>query len=171
MTDTAAAPSTADAAFFDLEHELASTRRLLERVPDEHWDWTPHEKSMALGQLAAHVAQLPRFGEMMLMRDGVDAVKDIPRTTPPANNQELLQRFDEAAQALRAAVAGTTEEGWKQTWTLSAGGQVWREFPRAVALRTMAISHIIHHRAQLSVYLRLLDVPVPGLYGPSADER
>jgi uncharacterized damage-inducible protein DinB len=168
MTDTAA--PAAPAVPGDLDHELRSTRRVLERVPDEHWSWKPHAKSGSLGELAAHLAQLTFFAGLMLSGDEFDVANAGPRPTP-ANREELLALFDRGADGLRAAVAGLPAEKWGETWSLKAGGNTFLSAPRAGALRTMGISHIIHHRGQLTVYLRLLDVPVPGLYGPSADER
>jgi uncharacterized damage-inducible protein DinB len=169
MTDTAAAPTARPPAFGDLEHELANTRRVLERVPDEHWDWQPHEKSMTLGRIAGHLATLPWLGTQVLETDELD-VRGAPRPPAPANREEVLRTFDETSSALVAAVNGAPREAWGQTWKLKAGGQVFLSLPRAGALRAMYISHTIHHRGQLTVYLRLLGVPVPGMYGPSADE-
>jgi len=170
MTDTAAAPSTRPAAFGDLEHELATTRRVLERVPDEHWDWKPHEKSMSLGRLAGHLAELTFLALTVLQRDAFDVATDRPDTPPPANREEVLRMFDQGAAALKAAVNGASADAWGQTWELKAGGQVFISLPRAAALRSMGISHPIHHRGQLTVYLRLLGVSVPSVYGPTADE-
>jgi uncharacterized damage-inducible protein DinB len=165
-----AAPSARPPVFGDLEHELANTRRVLERVPDEHWGWKPHAKSGSLGELAAHLAQLTFFAGLMLSGDEFDVANAGPRPTP-ANREELLAIFDRGAAALREAVDALPAEKWGETWSLKAGGNTFLSAPRAGALRGMGISHIVHHRGQLTVYLRLLDVPVPGLYGPSADER
>jgi uncharacterized damage-inducible protein DinB len=170
MTDTAAPPSARPAAFGDLENELQTTRRLLERVPDEHWDWKPHEKSMSLGRLAGHLAELTFLGTIAVQREVFDVATDRPSTPPPANREEVLAAFDQGAAQLVEAVNGASAESWKQTWTLKASGQTFVSLPRTAALRLMGISHAIHHRGQLSVYLRLLGVPVPSIYGPSADE-
>lgn len=171
MTDTAATPTARPAAFGDLDQELVNTRRLLERVPDEHWAWQPHEKSMTLGRIAGHLAELPYFAVTMLKTDVFDVATDRPDTPAPANRDELLAAFDQAASALTAAVDATPADAWGQTWSLAAGGKVFIAVPRAAALRSMGISHIVHHRGQLTVYLRLLGIPVPGLFGPSADEK
>lgn len=168
MTDTAAAPGARPAAFGDLEQELATTRRLLERVPDEQWDWKPHEKSMSLGQLAGHLAELTHLGRSVVLEDVFD-VGTRERFTP-ANRDEVLQAFDQGAAALSAAVNAAPAEAWGQVWSLQARGQTFITMPRAAALRLMGISHPVHHRGQLSVYLRLLGVPVPSIYGPTADE-
>lgn len=170
MTDTAAPPSSRPAAFGDLEQELATTRRVLERIPDEHWDWSPHAKSMTLGRLASHLAELPHLGVAVLTRDAFDAATDRPQRTGPSNRAELLQGFDQAAAALTAALDSVPADGWRQNWELKNAGQVFLSLPRAGALRVLAISHPIHHRGQLTVYLRLLGVPVPSIYGPTADE-
>jgi len=170
MTDTAASPSSRPAAFGDLEGELATTRRVLERVPDEHWDWRPHEKSMTLGRLAGHLAELAFLGAAVVQRDSFDPSSDRPAGAGPANREELLRTFDQAASALTSAVNGAAADAWGQTWQLTFQGQVFVSLPRAAALRLMAISHPIHHRGQLTVYLRLLGVPVPSIYGPTADE-
>jgi uncharacterized damage-inducible protein DinB len=171
MTDTAAPPSSRPAAFGDLEQELATTRRVLERVPDEHWEWQPHEKSMTLGRLASHLVELAFLGAAVVQRDSFDPGTDRPPAgAGPTNREELLRTFDQAASALTAAVDAAPADAWKQTWQLTFQGQVFLSLPRVAAFRLMAISHPIHHRGQLTVYLRLLGVPVPSIYGPTADE-
>ena len=167
MTDTA--PSTRPAAFGDLESELATTRRVLERVPDEQWDWKPHDKSMSLGRLAGHLAELPYLAVSVLQEDVFD-VATRPRPAGPANRDELLRAYDQGVAALVAAANATAPDAWGQTWSLQAGGKAFISMPRAAALRVMGISHPIHHRGQLTVYLRLLGIPLPSVYGPTADE-
>jgi uncharacterized damage-inducible protein DinB len=169
MTDTAAPASTRPAAFGDLEPELATTRRVLERVPDEHWDWKPHEKSMSLGRLAGHLAELPWLGLSVVQEDVFD-VATRQRPPAPAAREEALRLFDQGVAALVEAVNGAPGDAWGKTWSLQANGQQFLSMPRAAALRSMGISHPIHHRGQLTVYLRLLGVPVPSVYGPTADE-
>jgi len=169
MSDTAA--TARPPAFGDMEHELATTRRLLERVPDEQWEWKPHEKSMTLGRLATHLAEIPMLATLVASRDefnagGANRWPDGPPTTRDA----LLAAFDQAVRGLTSAVDAVPGDAWGKTWQLKNGDQVFMALPRAAALRTFGISHIVHHRAQLSVYLRLLGIPVPGIYGPSADE-
>jgi uncharacterized damage-inducible protein DinB len=168
MTDTAS-PPTRPAAFGDLDQELANTRRALERVPDEHWDWKPHEKSMTLGRLAGHLAELPYLAISVLQEDVFD-VATRQRPPSPANREEVLRAYDRGAAALVAAANAAPADAWRQTWSLQAAGKVFLSLTRAAALRSMGISHPIHHRGQLTVYLRLLGVPVPSVYGPSADE-
>ena len=171
MTDTAAPAATGrPPAINDLEPELANTRKVLERVPDEHWDWKPHEKSMSLGRLAGHLAELTFLGTTVVQREVFDVATDRPQTAPPANRDQVLAAFDQGSAQLVEAVNGAAADAWGQTWTLKASGQTFISMPKAAALRLMGISHPIHHRGQLSVYLRLLGVPVPSIYGPTADE-
>jgi uncharacterized damage-inducible protein DinB len=163
--------SPAQYVFVDLEPELASTRRVLERVPDGQFDWKPHDKSMSLGRIAAHVAELPDFARMILVGDEFDFAKGQYVPVQAKTTAEVLAAFDDKAAALREAVAAATAESLAGTWTLRNGAHVIVSGNRAALARTMGMNHIMHHRSQLSVYLRLLGVPVPGLYGPSADER
>ena len=164
-------PSLAQLAFSDLGHELASTRRILERVPDGKFDFAPHGKSMTLGRLASHVADMTYFTLAILERDELDFAKnDYPRFAA-TTQAELLAHFDAGAAALERAVDALDLERFGQPWTLRSGEHVIFTRPRGGLVRGMGINHLVHHRAQLGVYLRLLEVPVPGLYGPSADER
>ncbi|MBB4638353.1 DinB family protein [Longimicrobium terrae] len=169
MTDTSTASSVARIAFPDLEQELATTRRVLERVPDEHLDWKPHEKSFALGGLAAHLANLLNWTTTVLTQDELDLAtqgrQELPRT-----RDDILALFDGAAARLRPALAAATDDTLNGTWTLRMGDHVIMQMPRASVIRTVALNHMVHHRAQLGVYMRLLDIPVPAMYGPSADE-
>lgn len=172
MTSTTPTPSIRQLAIGDLEHELAQTRRLLERVPEDRLDWAPHAKSRTLGQIATHLADLPGFALMMVEHEGFDVVTGGGNRAPaPTTTKGLLDRFDANVAALRAAVERASDADLGATWELKRAGHVFYSAPRFAALRTMGISHIVHHRGQCSVYLRLLDVPVPGMYGPSADER
>lgn len=159
------------AVFGDLEHELASTRRVLERVPEERFGWQPHEKSMSLGALATHVANLA-FWQVGILRDEEYdlAASPAPRDVPPTR-AELLATWDRNVEELRRAVEECRDADLGADWTLRSGDHVIFTLPRGAVLRNMGISHMIHHRGQLTVYLRLLDVPVPGVYGPSADEK
>lgn len=153
----------------DLERELASTRRILERYPDGKGEWQPHEKSRTLSALATHVANIPGNGANVL----TTAEMDVASRTPPQPEDsaaELLEVFDAAAARLKAAVAETDPATLGEKWTMRAGPRVIVSESRALLMRLMVINHLVHHRAQLGVYLRLLDVPIPGVYGPSADE-
>jgi uncharacterized damage-inducible protein DinB len=166
-------PSVRRLALADLEHEMAQTRRVLERVPDEHFDWKPHARSMSLGRLAAHVANLPWLAGAALQGDELD-VAAIPRPDPasaPKSRDQILAKFDTETANLSAALDASDDATLMEKWTMRNGSRVVLSLPRVGAIRGMGISHIVHHRAQLTVYLRLLDVPVPGLYGPSADEQ
>lgn len=157
----------------ELEREAAGTRRALERVPEGRNDWKPHEKSMPLGYLAALVATIPAWAAAMITQDELDlsAPGDL-RQTGFSTNRELLEWFDKAVERARTAFATATDEHLLTTsWRLLVQGKVVSEEPRYVAIRDGAFNHLVHHRGQLTVYLRLNDIPVPSLYGPSADEQ
>lgn len=155
----------------EFDHEMATTRRVLERVPDDKLDWQPHAKSMSLGRLASHVAELPGWVAKILPQDGFDMAA-APRRTPQVfpSRQELLDAFDRSVASARELIAATDDEAFRKVWTFSRGEQTIFALPRAGVLRTLLFNHVIHHRGQLTVYLRLNDVPVPSVYGPSADE-
>lgn len=165
MTNHAAA-----LGFGDFDNELSNTRKVLERVPEDKFSWKPHAKSMSLGELALHVATLPWFFEVGVRQNDHD-MAGWKRPADPTTRKEILDKFEETSAEARKALAELKPEMLGQPWSLKMGEQVFFTLPRAAVLRTFALSHIIHHRAQLVVYLRLLDVPIPGLYGPSADEQ
>lgn len=174
MTTTSSPPATPPAALLypDLERELATTRRVLERVPDGQNDWRPHEKSTTLGRLATHVAELPAFANFILGSDERDITAGgghVPRTLE--TTAERLALFDENAASMRRALDASDWSALERAWTLRAGERIFVQGPKRVILRTVVLSHLFHHRAQLGVYLRLLGVAVPGVYGPSADEQ
>jgi len=156
----------------ELDHELAVTRKVLERVPDDKFDYQPHPKSMKLGQLASHIVNLLKFKQHFLeasQRDFLDP--NAPKPPPsPTSSAELLARFDQFSADLRQALTESSDEKLTENYQLSRGEQVLMSRPKGAALRIMGLNHSIHHRGQLTVYLRLLDIPVPGVYGPSADE-
>lgn len=157
----------------EFDQEMANTRKTLERVPDDKFGWKPHEKSMALGILAAHLANLPGFAALAIEQSEFDLAppgKEPYRTPPCASTQEVLDTFDRARDAARDAIAATNDEHLMGSWSLLSGGNTLMTMPRVAVLRSFMMNHIIHHRAQLGVYLRLLDIPVPSIYGPSADE-
>ena len=157
---------------FDLE--MANTRRALERVPSDRLSWSPHPKSMTLGRLAGHLAEFGEWTAKTCEREDLDlAPPGGPGYRPRvyASTAEILEAFDAGVTAGRAALAGASDESLKGKWSLLSGGNPIFTLPRAAAMRGFVLSHLIHHRGQLTVYLRLLDVPVPALYGPSADER
>ncbi len=153
----------------EFDREVAKTRRLLELVPTDRFDYRPHPRSMTLGALAGHVAEIPGWATMTINTEVLEFGDDF---TPwvPASTQDLLDKIDTVSTEARAALAGATDEAMAVTWTLKWNGQVIVSNPRHTVLRDFVFSHLVHHRAQLGVYLRLLDIPIPGMYGPSADE-
>jgi len=152
----------------ELEREAAATRRALERVPDGRYDWKPHEKSMALGYLAELVARLPSWTVFMIKQDELELTTY--KQPPLRTNRELVQALDDGVAEAREALANTTDEHLMKPWRLLVAGRVVSEEPRYIMLRDAVFNHLAHHRGQLTVYLRLNDVPVPAIYGPSADE-
>lgn len=153
----------------DLEAELDATRRMLERFPDRHADWKPHEKSMSLARLATHVADMPNRGVMVLTEDELDVLTH-ERVAIRYSAEDLVDFFNEGIDELWVAVDRASDAALDALWTLRAGDRIIMAEPKRALLRHFMISHMIHHRAQLGVYYRLLGVPVPGMYGPSADE-
>ena len=166
--------SIAQALLPEFDHEMAGVRKTLERVPEEKFDWRPHPKSGAMGWLASHLATLPTMAVRAIEKDSYEiAPGGKPPAGPPklSTTQEVLETFDKNRDAARAAIAGASDEHLMKPWTLSYMGKTVFTLPRAAVLRAMLMNHMIHHRAQLGVYLRMNDLPVPGLYGPSADEQ
>jgi len=154
----------------ELEQEARTTRRLLERVPEASFGWKPHEKSMTLGQLAGHVAQLPTLLVPALTQDEFDFAVAGWKPFSPQSTAELVEQFDANIKAAAETLKAQADEGMGEKWKLRSGDHVLFEMPRAMVVRFVGLNHVIHHRGQLSVYLRLLDVPLPSIYGPSADE-
>ena len=152
----------------EFDQEAATTRLLLERVPAQDADWKPHPKSASLGALAVHVANLVSWLGMTLTSTELDLAVT-PTPAPFTTVEALLATFDENVASSRAALAKAVDADFAVPWSLRSGGQVYFTFPRAVIVRSFALSHLIHHRAQLGVYLRLRDVPLPPCYGPTAD--
>jgi len=170
MSDPSA-PSAGQVAFADVDHELETTRRLLARVPDGQFDWRPHARSMSLGDLASHIANLLYWQTTIVRDEGFDVgVQPETQTHRATTQAELLTIFDRNAASLRAALSLADDATLARAWTLRRGDEVIFQQARGTILRGMGISHLIHHRGQLSVYLRLLDVPLPPIYGPTADE-
>jgi uncharacterized damage-inducible protein DinB len=163
--------SIKETAFGDLPRELATTRKALEAVPDDKLTWSPHEKSFTLGHLASHIANLVEWGVMILNTDSLDLSEPFPERPEPTSTAQILAEFDEKSAAWMAAMDQADDETMTGIWELRMGDEVLTAFPRAANLRSFVASHMIHHRAQLGVYLRLLNVPVPATYGPSADEN
>jgi uncharacterized damage-inducible protein DinB len=171
MTAAASIPSLFTLALGDLGHEIKQTRRILERVPDEHLDWRPHEKSMSLGGLARHLAELLAFTSTIVEQDEIDFATYKRERKQLDRRDDILREFDANAATLTSLLEKAPNEHLLESFTLRRGDHVMAKTPRIAALRSMGISHIVHHRGQLTVYLREVGVPVPGMYGPSADER
>lgn len=154
----------------ELEHEAISTRKMLERIPDD-FDWSPHEKSMTIGSLASHVALIPIYVKATLTGDSLDL--DASGFTPPVmtNASGLTAAFDAGLKEALDLLSAASNDDLEKTWRLTKGEHVIFDLPRAAVLRSMVLSHLFHHRGQLSVYLRLKNIPVPSIYGPSADEQ
>ena len=150
-------------------HELGNTRKALTRVPFDKASFQPHPKSMTLLTLAGHIANVPSWANFTLRTPSLDLATLSPNVAP-ASLEEMLTTFDTGASSALEALAATTDEELHAPWTLSMGEKVFFTMPRIAVLRSMVLSHLIHHRGQLTVYLRMNDIPVPALYGPSADE-
>ena len=165
--------SIAQSLLPELDREMADARKTLERIPEDKFEWQPHPKSFTMIALATHIADMVGWGAITIDTDSFDYAPpggEPYQEIPAASRAELLERFDKGLAKLRAALAGASDETLMANWSLLGGGQTIFTKPRAACLRDMIFSHLIHHRAQLGVYLRLNDVPVPALYGPSADE-
>ena len=153
----------------EFDEEMKNTRKMLERIPDDKFDYKPHEKSMALGRLASHVAELPNWAAHTLQTD----VLEIQAGQQPyiaKSNKQLLEDFDKNVVEGRKLIAAATDADFAKIWTFKYGGQTIFSMPRSAVIRSVVMNHLIHHRAQLSVYLRLNEIEIPGMYGPSADE-
>lgn len=158
----------------EFDHETATTRALLERVPEGKADWKPHAKSMSIGQLAMHIASLPQWASVTLACTEFDTNPPDGRTitTPPFESPaQLLQVYDDNVYASRALLVRTSDAEFMVPWTLKSGGRSLFSMPRVAVFRSFVLNHAVHHRGQLSVYLRLLDVPIPNIYGPTADTQ
>jgi len=155
----------------EFDHEMAVTRRVLERAPADVFGWRPHEKSWTLGGICTHLSQIPYWGNAILDRDGYDLTAD---SRPPAMEKttlaEVLETFDTHVAAVRRALLTKTEGELEAVWSLSRDGHVLMSMPKIAALKSFVINHSIHHRGQLTMYLRLQNVPLPPVYGPTADE-
>lgn len=165
--------TTAQILLEDFDTEMSNTRRTLERIPEDRPGYKPHDKSMPMGKLAMHCATLPLFGSYLIEGDSMDlaAPKRPHADLTFTSRQECLKQFDESAAKCRAALAAATDEHMAARWRFSFGEQLISNESRSRSFRSMCFDHLIHHVAQLGVYLRLNDIPVPALYGPSADEQ
>jgi uncharacterized damage-inducible protein DinB len=162
-----------DALLPEFDNEMANTRKTLERVPHEKFDFKPHEKSTAMGGLATHLSNIPTWAVYTIDQDSLDLApegKPLPSAELAKSNADLLALFDTTAAKARAAIAGASDADLFKPWTLMSNGNALLTLPKIAVLRSFVMNHLIHHRAQLGVYLRLNDIPVPSIYGPSADE-
>ena len=153
----------------EFDHEMANTRKSLERIPDGKFDWKPHQKSMTLGGLATHLATINHWADAIIGLDSFD-VKTAPPQPSLKSREEILDAFDKNTATARKAIAGASDEQLMKRWALLNGTNEIFSLPRIGVVRSFILNHTIHHRAQLGVYLRLNDIPVPSIYGPSADE-
>ncbi|HVT85273.1 MAG TPA: DinB family protein [Chitinophagaceae bacterium] len=160
-----------DAFIAELKNESALTKKILEQVPLDKKDWRPHEKSMTVGRLATHIAQTTHWISDILNFSDYDFASRPYLSNTASSREELMEIFQNNLDHAIADLDKASDELMNQTWTIRRGDQVFNQLVKKVAIRGWAFSHLIHHRGQLSVYLRLMNIPVPGMYGPSADER
>jgi len=161
-----------DAFIAELKHEASLTKKMLEKVPLDKKDWKPHEKSMTIGRLATHIAEINHWASDIIHISDFDFMKDFKfKLHTATSTEELLQIFQTHLDKAISDLSEMKDDDFNKIWTVRRGEQVMFQTSKKVAIRGWAISHMIHHRGQLSVFLRLLDVPVPGMYGPSADEK
>jgi uncharacterized damage-inducible protein DinB len=161
--------STIDPLLKELEQEAQTTRKMLERVPTEYFNWQPHKKSMTIQRLATHIAELPGWVTMAVTTDGLDFADNPYLQEEVGNTAELLDYFERSLADGRSHLQTAKEETLAETWTLRNGEEIYQVATKGEIIR-IAFSQMVHHRAQLGVFLRLLDIPIPGSYGPSADE-
>lgn len=157
----------------EFDHEMATARTVIERLPEEKYGWAPHERSMTAGRLASHIAEMANWGTASMLQDSIDlAPVDGPQWEAfnASSRAQLLEAFDKNVAECRAAIAATSDETFMKPWSLLRAGQTLMTMPKIAVVRTFVLNHVIHHRGQLSVYLRLVGVAVPSIYGPSADE-
>jgi uncharacterized damage-inducible protein DinB len=166
--------SIAQSLLPEFDQEMDNTRKMLERLPEDKLEYKPDPKSMALGRLAGHIAEMAGWGTHTMTTDSLDLTpggKQIFEPLVAKSRKQLLGEFDKNVAEARKAIAGASDEAMLKTWSLLSHGKSMLTMPRIGVLRTMVMNHTIHHRAQLGVYFRLVGVPVPGMYGPSADEK
>jgi uncharacterized damage-inducible protein DinB len=162
--------SIAQSLLPEFDQEMANTRKVLERVPEDKLGYKPDPKSMTMGRLAGHVAEMPGWGAVTVNTPALDFSKGEYQPLEMTSRAQILAAFDKIVVEARAAIAGASDAHLMEPWTLQNGSAVLFTMPRIAVLRSMVMNHTIHHRAQLTVYFRLNGVPVPGMYGPSADE-
>lgn len=161
----------AEALLPEFDREMGVTRRLLERVPEGQFAWKPHDKSMTLGRLVEHLAQLPEWATLTIAQNGIEMGPPPPDHQPPATRAAVLDLFDRNVAKARTTLNGRLDAELTAPWTLKAQGKEVFTMPKALVLRSFVFNHLVHHRGQLTVYLRMHDVPIPSIYGPSGDEQ
>jgi uncharacterized damage-inducible protein DinB len=154
----------------EFDQEMQNTRKILECVPDNKFNYIPHPKSMTMARLATHIAELPGWTAMTLDRELLEMDSNY-KPVIAGSQAELLKMFDKNVTEARAKIAAATDQDWQKIWTFKWNGQTVMSMPRAAVMRSVIMNHLIHHRAQLGVFLRLNDVAIPGMYGPSADDK
>ena len=154
----------------EFDQEMANTRKMLERIPEDRYHYQPHPKSWQTTRLAGHVADIPGWGTHVMQTEVLELKPDDLKPFEPTTRQELLDKFDQCTREAHDSIAAATDEQLNAIWSMRYEGKTIMTMPRVAVLRSVILNHLIHHRAQLGVYLRLMDVSVPGMYGPSADE-
>ena len=166
--------SISQALLPEFDQEVATTRKVVDRLPEDKYGWKPHDTCMTAGRLASHIAEMGMWGSMTMNTEVFDFAPGGVNAFPPANfatHGELMAAFDKAMADTRVALAAASDADFMKMWTLQNNGQTLMTLPKIAVIRAFVMNHIIHHRGQLSVFLRILGVPVPSIYGPSADER
>jgi len=170
METAQARPTLGQVLAMEMEHEAAIARRLLERLPEDKFEWQPHEKSMTLGRLAGHVAETFDWTGITILQDELDFATMDYQPEPVTTTAALLEKLDTSVKAAIEVLNNVSDENIMQPWTMREGEKIYMTMPKAGVMRGFVLNHMVHHRGQLSVFMRLLDVPVPSIYGPSADE-
>lgn len=160
----------ASALIAEMEHEAATTRKCLERIPAEKFDWKPHEKSMSFGKLASHVAEMFGWTPATLQQPELDFAKFDYKPFEPATTEDLVEFLDKNVAEAIDVLRNTPDEVFMEDWTMRNGDTIYFTLPKVATMRSFVMNHIVHHRGQLSVYMRLNEIAVPSIYGPSADE-
>lgn len=155
----------------EMEQEATSTHKMLERVPTDQWNWRPHEKSMSIKELAVHIANLAGMPSVVIKQPYLDFADGSLKTPEINTNEDLIKFLETGTKHAEEALKATNDEALNEKWTMKYGDHIIMEASKADVIRKMALNHLYHHRAQLSVYLRLLNIPIPGMYGPSADDK
>ena len=169
-TAEAKQPTIGQVLAMEMEHEAATTRRVLERMPEDKFEWQPHEKSMTLGRLAGHVAETYDWTGPTILQDVLDFAEMDMKPGIATSTAGLLKKFDVSVKTSLEILNNVSDEDIMKPWTMRDGEKVFMTMPKAAVMRGFVMNHMVHHRGQLSVFMRLLDVPVPSIYGPSADE-